>query len=500
MLRLFRKRLKLTNNSCKRSAGGRDRSGAVVASTTDRPPTTPSPSSSTSQSAPSTSHLATAAPFSTLSEWQLFAVLQRANLLQYYHTFIEKGGDDINQLLDAHEDEFLEIMSLVSMAHKPLHVRRLQKVLQEYSQNPGRFNMLSVQRLGPPPGGGPLIQDLGSPASNSALPFVGVFPGVAPTIDVVRPTVPSDSSPSHLQQWPLSLTAPGATANVLPGAFIPVSLLPQSPTDYDQSCPGTSSDPGGYISSGTPNPTLTEGQIKKIAECAAAIVAKIPQYEPKLVQNKKKVSKELLNVMSLAEDSPMRLDEFRRYSAIYGRFDAKRKADKPLSLHEVSVNEAAAQICVLRPALLTRRDELFPLARQVVKDAGYNYAKGNKKSSSDADREGRKRATPADSVASDDRSRSPSSSTAGSPPLGDVSEFSSAADVAKRRRRSSPTPQSDAIAALREKLRSTTEPTELEAIRNRLSELSETSSYDPEWTAAVVKEEPSDSSGDDERA
>jgi len=43
----------------------------------------------------------------------------------------------------------------------------------------------------------------------------------------------------------------------------------------------------------------------------------------------------------------------------------------------VSVNEAAAQICRLVPAMLTRRDELFPLARQVVRDSGYQYSKGH---------------------------------------------------------------------------------------------------------------------------
>jgi len=44
---------------------------------------------------------------------------------------------------------------------------------------------------------------------------------------------------------------------------------------------------------------------------------------------------------------------------------------------QVSVNEAAAQICRLVPAMLTRRDELFPLARQVVRDSGYQYSKGH---------------------------------------------------------------------------------------------------------------------------
>ena len=44
------------------------------------------------------------------------------------------------------------------------------------------------------------------------------------------------------------------------------------------------------------------------------------------------------------------------------------------------MNEAAAQLCFLIPALLTRRDELFPLARQVVRDSGYQYSKGHSRS------------------------------------------------------------------------------------------------------------------------
>uniref|UniRef100_T1IVT0 NAB co-repressor domain-containing protein n=1 Tax=Strigamia maritima TaxID=126957 RepID=T1IVT0_STRMM len=81
--------------------------------------------------------------------------------------------------------------------------------------------------------------------------------------------------------------------------------------------------------------------------------------------------------MNMTEDDPRRMDEIRKYAAIYGRFDCKRKPEKPLTLHEVSVNEAAAQICRHIPALLTRRDELFPLARQVVRDSGYQYSKGH---------------------------------------------------------------------------------------------------------------------------
>lgn len=45
------------------------------------------------------------------------------------------------------------------------------------------------------------------------------------------------------------------------------------------------------------------------------------------------------------------------------------------SIFQVMVNEAAAQICRCVPALLTRRDELFPLARQLVRRAGLHYSK-----------------------------------------------------------------------------------------------------------------------------
>jgi hypothetical protein len=37
-------------------------------------------------------------------------------------------------------------MALVGMASKPLHVRRLQKALQEWVQNPGSFLALKIGR------------------------------------------------------------------------------------------------------------------------------------------------------------------------------------------------------------------------------------------------------------------------------------------------------------------------------------------------------------------
>lgn len=138
-----------------------------------------------------------------------------------------------------------------------------------------------------------------------------------------------------------------------------------------------------------------ESQIVKLAAAAERLSKQLPNLEPKPQNAKKRVCKELELVMSMPENDPRRMDEIRRYAAIYGRygkciirkmfqsfisiqltrFDCKRRPEKPLTLHEVSVNEAAAQICRFVPALLTRRDELFPLARQVVKDSGCYYSK-----------------------------------------------------------------------------------------------------------------------------
>ncbi|CAJ0605009.1 unnamed protein product [Cylicocyclus nassatus] len=231
------------------------------------------------------------APPTSISEWQLLAVLQPANLVQYYDMFISQGGDDINQIMQCNEGEFLEIMSLVGMLSKPLH---------EFSQDQTSFNLAAIQQIGPPP-----------------------------------------VSPYALNGPDMSFLMPGTAL--------------------------------------CDSPVLFDAQIRRLSNCAMAICQKIPRLPPKLVQNKKRVSKEVLDLFSASADTPNRLAEYRKYLAIYGRFDAKRKSDKGLSFHEVSVNEAAAQLCLIMPSFLTRSDELFPLVRQVVKDAGYHYAKASRK-------------------------------------------------------------------------------------------------------------------------
>ena len=43
-------------------------------------------------------------------------------------------------------------------------------------------------------------------------------------------------------------------------------------------------------------------------------------------------------LVQMPMDAPGRLDLMRKYGAIYGRFDSKRKNEKPMSLHEVLLN------------------------------------------------------------------------------------------------------------------------------------------------------------------
>jgi len=414
------------------------------------------------------------------SELQLYRVLQRANLLNYYDTFISQGGDDVQQLCEAGEEEFLEIMALVGMASKPLHVRRLQKALQEWVQNPALFQTPLVPTLGGFPtavaaaaviratGGAGVIPQVSAPVVSSVPPPVSIIGGVSPVSPIVslppghhvpslvptsspslptllaghpagRTSIPSHSPPLSLplqqpsrppsnnspspalqikperEERPVqrptreadnlsrsecrtlpgdrdsreNLSSPQTRQTSLPSGASEDSRAKTRPPNISNSWdPSTgcedqaySGDPPGPPSSPLQlTPVLVESQIQRIADTASALVKSLPDLEPKQPNAKKKICKELEIVMGMSDEDSRKMDEIRKFSAIYGRFDCKRKPEKPLTLHEVSVNEAAAQICRLVPAMLTRRDELFPLARQVVRDSGYQYSKGHSRS------------------------------------------------------------------------------------------------------------------------
>uniref|UniRef100_A0A0B6ZMQ6 NAB co-repressor domain-containing protein n=1 Tax=Arion vulgaris TaxID=1028688 RepID=A0A0B6ZMQ6_9EUPU len=299
------------------------------------------------------------------SELQLYRVLQRANLLPYFETFITQGGDDVQQLCEAGEDEFLEIMALVGMASKPLHVRRLQKALQEWVSTPSVFEASkkcpthvmsitcsSAQNVSPSH----------SIERTSNLQDYKITPSQSSTISTSTPwsSQARDASPSDGS----NLDDPSSSNSPQGGDFKDIMkdvLFPQNDTPYS-----------GVLA----QPVLLEHQISAIAAAAALLAQELPSFEPKSMP-KKQISKDITKVMMMSLDEPGRMNAMRRYAAIYGRFDSKRKNHRPMSSHEISVNEAAAQLCSHIPALLTRREELFPLARQVVRDSGYQYSKGH---------------------------------------------------------------------------------------------------------------------------
>jgi NGFI-A-binding protein len=259
------------------------------------------------------------------------------------------GGDDVQQLCDAGEDEFLEIMALVGMASKPLHVRRLQKALHEWMTNPSIFQSTMPPNndpslLPPPilfhPEPGSISQQLQQQRSLSAS-----YP--SPSFSSSHSTT-SHTAPS------LGFCSLGTSAFSTPPAISSSSTSSSNVTSL--------------------NPTLTDSQITRIVASAERLARTLPQLEPRTQNIKKRSARELEQIIAMSESDPRRMDEIRKYSAIYGRFDCKRKPEKPLTLHEVCVNEAAAQICKFIPALLTRRDELFPLARQVVRDSGFGHS------------------------------------------------------------------------------------------------------------------------------
>ncbi|XP_044313770.1 NGFI-A-binding protein homolog [Drosophila rhopaloa] len=316
------------------------------------------------------------------AEVQLYRVLQRASLLAYYDTLLEMGGDDVQQLYDAGEEEFLEIMALVGMASKPLHVRRLQKALHEWANNPGLFQ-------------GPLLPHLGlcetppkpalvfNPDTTPALPRQK-FPSFNPSGSSFQPSpVPpaplptSGSVPASTAPLITQISCPSALPSVPMPLVLPSTPLTSSPHPSGNSCLPASTA-AHQVSSSSPQltPVLTEMQIQRITMCADKIGRQLPQREPRAQTTRKRTTRELEQVIAMGEQDPRRMDEIRKYSAIYGRFDCKRRPEKPLTLHEVCVNEAAAQLCRNPQTiwLLTRRDELFPLARQIVKDAGFGHS------------------------------------------------------------------------------------------------------------------------------
>lgn len=218
-------------------------------------------------------------------EAQLHSVLKAANLLDYYPSFLEQGGDDVQQFCDASEDEFKEIVALVGMSTKPLHTRRLQKALVEWKNKRGH----SSERV---------------------------------------------AAGSWMEKW-----APSPQISRITRAD-----TPPSPNSSARRRRSSASSKGGSE--------------KRVVEL------KLPPMEV---------------IIDWEKLDPERQQLIRDHSRIYGR-DIKKRKTNTLNSHEQMINEAAAQLCLRDPTLLVRRDELFTMARRVVRDSGFTFVHGHSRS------------------------------------------------------------------------------------------------------------------------
>ncbi|XP_013918677.1 PREDICTED: NGFI-A-binding protein 2 [Thamnophis sirtalis] len=282
----------------------------------------------------------------TLGELQLYRVLQRANLLSYYETFIQQGGDDVQQLCEACEEEFLEIMALVGMATKPLHVRRLQKALREWATNPRLFNQ-------PVPS---------IPVSSIPLFKISESEGH-------KSLTNGHTSPVEI---------PGKTSATSPSKSPSEPQEKMSPLPAMQWGNPESEEEGGVTSPSDP-PTSSEHLDPELAHAVSEGVDRLLRSCPRsgdvelktLLKLNKKLAKTVGHIFQMDNGDPHKEEEIRRHSAIYGRGETRRCEGKQFTLHELTINEAAAQFCLRDNSLLLRRVELFSLSRQVARESSY---------------------------------------------------------------------------------------------------------------------------------
>lgn len=313
--------------------------------------------------------MATALP-RTLGELQLYRILQKANLLSYFDAFIQQGGDDVQQLCEAGEEEFLEIMALVGMATKPLHVRRLQKALREWATNPGLFSQpvpavpvssIPLFKISETAGTrkGSMSNGHGSPGekAGSARSFSPKSP-----LELGEKLSPLPGGPGagDPRIWPGRSTP---ESDVGAGGEEEAGSPPFSPPAGGGAPEGTGA--GGLATGGAGSgpDRLEPDMVRMVVESVERIFRSFPRGDAgevtSLLKLNKKLARSVGHIFEMDDNDSQKEEEIRKYSIIYGRFDSKRREGKQLSLHELTINEAAAQFCMRDNTLLLRRVELF---------------------------------------------------------------------------------------------------------------------------------------------
>ncbi len=100
--------------------------------------------------------------------------------------------------------------------------------------------------------------------------------------------------------------------------------------------------------------SLDSAAVQCVMECVERLAQSLPKSDPMEVKEhiraNKKLSKMIGHICEMSEDNPQKEVEIRKYSAIYGRFDSKRRDGRQLTMHEVGWN---AKILI---SLIVRND------------------------------------------------------------------------------------------------------------------------------------------------
>lgn len=296
----------------------------------------------------------------SLGELQLYRVLQRANLLAYYETFIQQGGDDVQQLCEAAEEEFLEIMALVGMATKPLHVRRLQKALRDWAANPALFSQ-PVSNV--PLGGIPLFKVDGTGTSGPRKSVSNGQPGspceredracLTPMhsgsprspCSQASPQPPDTHYREKLSPMDPHWLSPEPDGSCTLASASGVEEEPHSPPLLSACPPGPSTSPSSSASfapaalSAWPGGQLDGETARAVVESVERLLRTLPRSDPaevkSLLRINKKMAKTVGHIFKMGSQDVNKEEEIRKYSLIYGRFDSKRREGKQLTHHEV---------------------------------------------------------------------------------------------------------------------------------------------------------------------
>ncbi|XP_043537621.1 NGFI-A-binding protein 2-like isoform X1 [Chiloscyllium plagiosum] len=285
----------------------------------------------------------------TLGELQLYRVLQRAHLLPYYNTFIQQGGDDVQQLSEAGEEEFLEIMSLVGMATKPLHVRRLQKALQEWVVNPAVFNQ-------------PLASVPLSSFSASKLINASSRESKKRPVSSSRGATPAKQG-KHLQSFSTASArsiSPNSPSDGRENFSVQFSGEECQPPEPDSSVPGN--DPTSPRESPT---QLDLDTAQTITDSVRHTMKTFPKsYHDEFLKLNKKFAKSVGLIFRTDDNNNPAKEEDNRKSG--GRSEWKRGNSRQLSKYELTSNEATAPFCRVDSNLLIGRVDFLSLARLVA--------------------------------------------------------------------------------------------------------------------------------------